>query len=283
MSEPQLKIRIRLDQSADHPEIEQHSPELPKEPVSPTPPPEYEYNWPRIITAGAGLLLVLIVIIWAALDSSSDEEVLETNPTEIPLSITPPITPEPSSIKSAQPVTSAEYLSRQLSENDSGDGNTLLKNNGSNHTEKASGLPPKQIPKPPAKPGVKPDFTASQSKSGNNSQEISRSSGLVRAQLTSNIRRRQPVDSIDQISLDGKSIRPIFLFLHLSQLKNKKILINWYYRNRSIAKISLLIGKNDWRTYSSKVLDQNRLGPWRVTASDQTGKLLAEFKFNVTR
>ncbi|MCC6915742.1 DUF2914 domain-containing protein [Nitrosomonas sp.] len=279
MSEPQLKIRIRLDQSTDRPEIGQHLPEQPEESLSPL-PPEYEYNWPRIAIAGAVLLFVLIVIVWIISDTSSDEAELETNPAEITLPA--------ASAKSTQPAESAEYLSGQLPENNSGDSNPPGKDTDSNHVAEVPDLPSKKqisqvTSSSPVKPGIKPDFILPQSKPGSNSQKTSRSPGLVKAQLTSNIRQRQPVDNIDQVSLNGKSSRPVFLFLHLSQFKGKKIFINWYYQNQSIAKISLLVGNNDWRTYSSKVLNQNRLGPWRVTASDQTGKLLAEFKFNVTR
>ncbi|MDF0677914.1 MAG: DUF2914 domain-containing protein [Nitrosomonas sp.] len=32
-------------------------------------------------------------------------------------------------------------------------------------------------------------------------------------------------------------------------------MINWYYRDQSIARIVLPVGNNDWRTYSSKVLN----------------------------
>ncbi|MBC6963281.1 MAG: DUF2914 domain-containing protein, partial [Nitrosomonas sp.] len=78
MNQTQLKIRIHLDQSADHPKIEQNLPELPEESVFPPLPPVYEYNWPRIIGAGLVLLFVLITSIWIAADWLSDDEKLET-------------------------------------------------------------------------------------------------------------------------------------------------------------------------------------------------------------
>lgn len=136
---------------------------------------------------------------------------------------------------------------------------------------------------PPVKPGIKPNIAIPQAKTKNVSQGSNHSSGLVKAQLTSNIQQRQPVDDINQISLGDKLSKPIFLFLHLNNFRGEKILINWYYRDQSVAKITLPVGNNDWRTYSSKVLNRHRLGPWRVTASDQAGNLVTEFKFRVTR
>lgn len=105
---------------------------------------------------------------------------------------------------------------------------------------------------------------------------------VFRAQMTSAISQREPVDNIKQISLAGRSSRPVYLFLHLHDLKNETIRINWFFQEQSIAQVLLPIGNNDWRTYSSKTLNAKRLGKWRVTAQDSSGNLLAEFLFEAT-
>ncbi|MBK6618639.1 MAG: DUF2914 domain-containing protein [Nitrosomonas sp.] len=105
---------------------------------------------------------------------------------------------------------------------------------------------------------------------------------VFRAQLTSAISQREPVDDIKQISLAGRSSRPVYLFLHLHNLKNETIRINWFFQEQSIAQVLLPVGNNDWRTYSSKTLNARRLGKWRVTAQDSSGNLLAEFPFEAT-
>lgn len=287
MNQTQLKIRIHLDQSADHPKIEQNLPELPEESVFPPLPPVYEYNWPRIIIAGLVLLFVLITSIWIAADWLSDDEELETSSTEISLSTVSPASSETPSTEPVPSLPSVGFSSDQPSENNLAIGNVPDGDIGSDQAVQVSDPQPQRAAPsasaPPVKPGIKPDITIPQAKTKNVSQGSNHSSGLIKAQLTSNIRQRQPVDNIDQISLGGKSSRPIFLFLHLNKFRGEKILINWYYRDQSIARIVLPVGNNDWRTYSSKVLNRNRLGPWHVTASDQAGNLLAEFKFRVTR
>lgn len=289
MNQTQFKIRIRLDQSADHSVTEHNLPELPEEEAIPLPLPVYEYNWPRIIAAGLALLFVLVAFVWMITSWVVNNDDPETNPAEIPLSITPLSGSDPSSAESLSTATSAVTSPSNVTENKLEATNTSNINNSNTPDPAAKVLAPlpgsaKPVAsKPPIKPGIKPHVPAIQTTKIHSTKGVNTAPGLVTAQLTSSIQNRQPVDHINQISLGGKSSRPVFLFLHLNKLKGEKIDIDWYYRNQHIAKISLLVGNNDWRTYSSKVLNQNRLGPWRVTASNQAGNLLAEFKFQVTR
>jgi len=286
MNQTQLKIRIHLDQSADHPKIEQDLPELSEEHVFPPPPPVYEYNWPRIIVAGLALLLILVTSIWLVADWLSADKELETNSAEISLATVPPADPEISSTEAAPSLPSAEFPPDQLPENNPTEN---IPDGNIEPDQAIQALDPQPqwaVPAasaPPVKPGAKPNIAIPQAKTKNTSQGSNHPSGLIKAQLTSNIQQRQPVDNINQISLGSKLSRPIFLFLHLNKFRDEKILINWYYHGQSIAKIALPVGNHNWRTYSSKILNRNRLGPWHVTASDQAGNLLAEFKFRVTR
>lgn len=287
MSNTQLKIRIRLDQPIDHSAAEQDLLKLAEEPVLPAPPLVYVYNWPRIIGASLVLLLVLAVLFWLASDWISGDKESGVNPAEISSSAALPANPDIPPVPAAQSVSAITELSpSQSSESNPGADELAGIHTEPEHIE--------DIPSPifdsisaatsdpPIKPGTKPGATAFQS-SESGAQKINYPVGLVKAQLTSNIRQRAPVDDINRISLAGKSSRPIFLFLHFNKFKGGKIFINWYYRDKRVAKVMLPVSSNDWRTYSSKVLNQNRLGSWRVTATDQSGKWLAEFKFRVTR
>ena len=287
MNQTQLKIRIHLDQPTGHSKIEQDLSEHQEEFVFPPTPPVYEYNWPRIIIAGLALLLVLTTIIWITANWLSDDEKLVSSPSEISEIMLPSDSSETSSAELVPIPPSNGFLPESSSES-----NLIIKSIPDRNIESDQNAP---MPDPQSqraahatsasliKPGIKPSISIPQIRTRNISQGSNHSSGLIKAQLTSNILRRQPVDNIDQISLGNKLSKPIFFFLHLNKFRGEKILINWYYRDQSIAKITLPIGNHDWRTYSSKVLNRNRLGPWRVTASDQTGNLLAEFKFRVTR
>lgn len=287
MSNTQLKIRIRLDQPIDHSATEQDLLELAEESVLPVPPPIYVYNWPRIIGASLVLLLVLAVLFRLASDWISGDKESGINPAKISSSAALSTNPDIPPIPPAQSISAITELSPNQSSGNNPEADELA----GIHTElehiedipspifdSISAATSEPLTRPGAKPG---SITFQSTESG--TQKINYPVGLVKAQLTSNIRQRAPVDDINRISLTGKSSRPIFLFLHFNKFKGGKIFINWYYRDKRVAKVMLPVSNNDWRTYSSKILNQNRLGSWRVTATDQSGKWLAEFKFRVTR
>jgi len=288
MSNTQLKIRIRLDQAADHPAIEQDSPEyLEEKSLLPTSHSVYVYNWPRIIGALLLLLLVFMVFLWAISDSSDQEP--EINPTNTVSSTTPSTPTDISPVVPIQPTPSAdESLSDQSPRNNPNEPDKLSdRHTESEYTKDISSSIPDSISlmvsASPIKPGMKPEIAAAfQPQQDKAIQKLNRSIGLIKAQLTSNIRQRAPIDDIDRISLAGKPSRSIFLFLHFNKFRNKKIFVSWYYRDKRVAKIALPIGSGDWRTHSSKILEQNRLGSWHVTVTNQSGKLLARFNFSVT-
>lgn len=288
MSNTQLKIRIRLDQTADHPILEQDLPEHPEASSESAPHPVYVYNWPRIIGVFLALLFILTALFLAISDwiSGSKESVTNsaettssslvgidaTSLTESAQSVPPAAEPSFNQSSGNNPIRSDkpvdEYIELKLDVKDT-----------------PRPLPDSASPalsEPPVKPGIKPGIAAFQPKE-KATLGISHSAGLVKAQLTSNIHQRAPVDDIDKISLAGKPSRPIFLFLHFNKFRDKKVFVNWYYRDKRVARITLPVGNNDWRTYSSKILTLNRLGSWHVTVENQSGKSLAKFEFSVTR
>lgn len=274
----QLKIRIRLDQTADHSAAKQDFPEyLEEESLLPASHPVYVYNWPRISGALLLLLFVFTVFFWALSDSGNQES--EINPTDTVSSATSSAS---SDISPATPVqltpSSDESLPDQLPQSTP---------NESEYTEDISSSIPDSISlttsASPVKPGVKPGIAAAfRPQQEKDTHKLSRSAGLIRAQLTSGIRQKVPIDDIDRISLAGKPSRPVFLFLHFNKSRNKKIFINWHYHDKRVARVALPVGNGDWRTHSSKILEQNRLGSWHVTVTNQSGKLLARFNFSVT-
>ncbi|MXS84390.1 DUF2914 domain-containing protein [Nitrosomonas sp. HPC101] len=284
----QLKIRIRLDQPVNYPAIEQDSSELAEESLLPTTPPVYIYNWSRIIGVSLLLLLVLAAIFWLVSESmSSSDEAVEINPAETSLSTTLPASSDILSAVPAQPAPATEFLPDQPAGSNPESDEFSGAHTKSGYIENipnatTSDSISSTVPAPPIRPEFKPESPASQLPQ-NEMQDIKHPAGLVNAQLTSNIRQRAPLDNIGRISLAGKPSRPIFLFLHFNKFKGGKVFVNWYYRDKRVARVMLPIGDSDWRTYSSKVLNQNRLGSWRATATDQSDKLLAEFKFKVTR
>jgi hypothetical protein len=104
---------------------------------------------------------------------------------------------------------------------------------------------------------------------------------VVRAQLTSAIDQREPVDIIDHVWLDQGATGKIFFFVQLRDLMGQRVSIHWHYQDNVVAKVPLMIGSQDWRTYASKLLNKTGLGTWQVTLHDQSGKLLSRRHFTV--
>lgn len=104
---------------------------------------------------------------------------------------------------------------------------------------------------------------------------------VARAQLTSAIKQREPIDLIDEILLDPGIDRRIYLFVQIKNLSDQSINIRWYYQNEIVAEVPLYIGGQIWRTNASKLLNGERMGAWHVTVVDQSGKHLVRRDFTV--
>lgn len=104
---------------------------------------------------------------------------------------------------------------------------------------------------------------------------------VARAQLTSAIVRREPIDNITSLSLaDDKQL---FYFTQINQLKDKMISHRWRLNGKVMAQVSLSIGGDKWRTYSSKTFNNSMLGRWDVAVLDENENVLSVTEFDVTQ
>ncbi|MDO6685682.1 MULTISPECIES: DUF2914 domain-containing protein [unclassified Agarivorans] len=102
---------------------------------------------------------------------------------------------------------------------------------------------------------------------------------LPRAQLTSAIKQREPVDSLTVVKLDQQS--KIYLFSELRNMQDQQIQVHWYQDERLRASVDLAIGGQRWRTNSSKQFDKHSRGHWRVAIFNQQQQLIFEQNFVV--
>lgn len=302
MSDNQLKIRIRLDQPNDHPTIEQESSPSQEDAASAILPTTYEYHWRRIIGVSLILLLISILLVWLTFSSNTHDDAsnaaLSHDLSETTLDLG---TDDSSAIAIAEPELPVEPIenspSAQITEEKSildelmgiDSANSSFKSSQDTEITESDALPEVVTESPiteepvtdlPIQPEIKPTVPADPLEENNTQIELP--AGLIKAQLTSNVHQRTPVDTISSISLANRPSRGIFLFLHFNQFQGKQIFVNWYYRDRRVARVNLPVGTKDWRTYSSKILNRQHLGPWHVTATDTTGKELVQFNFSVT-
>lgn len=91
------------------------------------------------------------------------------------------------------------------------------------------------------------------------------SAQVVRSQLTSNIENREPTDNLEGLVQSHKNeIKRVYFFTQVAGLENQQIIHRWLYEGEEKAAVTLNIGSDSWRTYSSKSLPSYWHGKWQV-------------------
>lgn len=155
-------------------------------------------------------------------------------------------------------------------------------------------IPPKPVIKPAAaeadgRPDSKPAFAplseepdaAGTPAATETMEPVADHSGVIRAQLTHQIRQREPIGETDRVLLGGSGISSIYFFIELSGFDGQQLTVGWYFEDRLMTETTLHIGGRKWRTNAKKLLRKRDVGVWRVILRDQAGHLLAERKFVV--
>ena len=88
---------------------------------------------------------------------------------------------------------------------------------------------------------------------------------VERSQLTSNIDNREPTDNLEGV-VQGQNgqIKQIYFFTETTGLRNQQIIHRWLYEGEEKASVTLNIGGDSWRTYSSKRVPSYWQGKWQV-------------------
>lgn len=103
---------------------------------------------------------------------------------------------------------------------------------------------------------------------------------IARAQLTSGISQREPIDRVDGVFLsEQKPLRRIYYFTEIKGLRGETVTHHWRHEGRLMAKVKFRIGSNSWRAYSSKKLIPSMTGPWQVIVTDSQGNTLSTARF----
>ena len=292
MSDNKLKIRIQIQQPPQA--IEQIYPDLPE--------PEIIYeqiiDWKKISIAAAILVLIFAVISYLLF--SSDDQTISANeatPTIAqPAAMQADNDPEDKIAPASAPAIAPAANETKLNESSSArnDSQVSITPKAPPPTEKTTTpASDKAIPIPKLKPELKAaqPITAPAKKpksaispdTHTTARDTSDHPQVVRAQLSHDIKAREPVDSIDSVQLlPGKSM-PIYFYLQLKDMQGKKVSIFWYHNDKLDSQLPLEIRNDNWRTNASKHLDHQRLGAWRVELVDGAGNLLAKRSFTVTK
>ena len=99
----------------------------------------------------------------------------------------------------------------------------------------------------------------------------------ARALFAQSIVDREPVGEVVEMANDTSKI---YFYTELRGLKGQSITHRWEYGGEPHAAVSFNIGSNRWRTWSSKNLQPNWTGLWKVSVVDEGGNVLAEETLN---
>lgn len=285
MSDNTLKIRIQIQQPQQA--IEQTYPDLPEPEIV----YEYSLDWKKISVAILLLLSILALIGYfvSAQFPSNGETVAATDQTttvqenKIPLEkVAPESAAKDQSVKTELSQSPAEQNnSADITQaKDRIQPEKTTNSTGPTAAPVVKSKPEPIIRKPVAVPRNKPESTKSVLPP--EPQNTSDHPQVLRAQLSHDVKAREPVGVIDSIQLQQGESQPIYFYLHLKNLQGKRVGILWYRNNKLDSQLFLDIRLDNWRTQASKQLDYQRLGTWRVELVDESGSRLATRSFTVT-
>ncbi len=89
---------------------------------------------------------------------------------------------------------------------------------------------------------------------------------VSRAQFTTKIQDREPVDIIVTLSTDQTQVS---YFTELNDLSGKKITHQWIYKDKVMFEKMFQVGGARWRVWSSKTLQPGWTGQWTVITLDE--------------
>lgn len=108
---------------------------------------------------------------------------------------------------------------------------------------------------------------------------VAEDGGVARAQFTTAIEDREPVDSVEQIDTSRERI---MFFTELEGLEGRTITHRWLHGGEVRGEVEFEVGGPRWRVWSSKDLIADWTGPWTVVVLDGDGGNLGLWSFIYT-
>lgn len=103
---------------------------------------------------------------------------------------------------------------------------------------------------------------------------------LTRAQLTSGMRGREPLDKLTSIIGANSQGKRLYYFTELKNMRGTTVSHNWLREGVVMLSVKFKIGSNRWRIFSNTYLRPKLAGRWRVETIDNgTGKVMGRKDF----
>ncbi|MDQ2070275.1 DUF2914 domain-containing protein [Natronospira bacteriovora] len=101
-------------------------------------------------------------------------------------------------------------------------------------------------------------------------------SGIHRAQFTTAVEDREPIDSVTELGTDHDRI---IFFMEVRGMEGAELVHRYRFDGEVQAEVDLAIGGPRWRTWSSKRLVPEWQGTWTVDVVDSEGEVHGSWSF----
>lgn len=99
---------------------------------------------------------------------------------------------------------------------------------------------------------------------------------VARAQFTTAVEDREPVDDVRQLGTEQDSVS---FFTELRNLEGRTVTHRWVFDRATVATVEFEVGGPRWRVWSTKDLVPDRTGTWTVLVVDDAGRLHGSWSF----
>jgi len=103
---------------------------------------------------------------------------------------------------------------------------------------------------------------------------------IARSEFTTEIENREPVGSVTKINTNEHKI---YYFTELKGMEGQQVTHRWEHNGKVMAEIPFQVGGPRWRVYSSKRLENDWTGDWKVSVVDGNGNTLGVNTFTYVK
>lgn len=262
---------------------------LPDEPDSATEvTEEVVYHWDRILSVGVVVALVVALLAWiwvqwSISSSPLEESVGDTHSATVVATLSEPLEPESVAGESEhetaplqdkpEPTANDQTASQPT---DASDSATAMAKGESDSVSDASDVVAVPVSNP-ASVEPRKDITAAFV-----DPVVIHDDRIARAQITHQIINREPVEKLGHtIAMSEAGIIRVYLFTEMQNLKGETVYHDWYLGDKRMARVTLNVRYDRTRASSSKYINRQMAGDWRVMVTNRAGDLLVSAQFNV--
>ncbi|MGW8247557.1 MAG: DUF2914 domain-containing protein [Acidiferrobacterales bacterium] len=103
---------------------------------------------------------------------------------------------------------------------------------------------------------------------------------IARSAFTTEIENREPVNAVTKLDTDEHKI---YYFTELKGMEGQQVTHRWEHNGKVMAEVPFQVGGPRWRVYSSKRLENDWTGEWKVSVIDGNGSTLGVNTFTYVK